>query len=277
MMMVFGPLSLARMVVLSPPAAMMERRECRLEHPLRVLFRRPSTTAAEAAARAIVDGRRRRRRRGARGLLRRVRRHSEPTRFDALEAFRRSYVATVKANAAANVVRNVWSNAIIFCGHFPRSDIRVHRTRRSATSSPGGRYVRQLIGAANIEGGPVLPRDQRQPGLPGRAPPLPRHAVEPLRGDRAAGARHLPPLRTSRTTRGRSSKQWGTVQRTIARLAFPGGKARPKPGDRGAARRSSARASVSWLPRPMWSASTRRSASPSRPSSRSSRFCSRCP
>jgi linoleoyl-CoA desaturase len=25
-------------------------------------------------------------------------------------------------------------------------------------------------------------------------------------------------------------KQWGMVQRTIARLAFPGGKPRPKPG-----------------------------------------------
>jgi hypothetical protein len=26
------------------------------------------------------------------------------------------------------------------------------------------------------------------------------------------------------------SKQWGTVHRTIARLALPGGKPRPKPG-----------------------------------------------
>ena len=99
------------------------------------------STAAEAGARAIVDGRRRRRRRGARGLLQRVRRHSEPARFDALDAFRRSYVATVKANAAANVVRNVWSNAIIFCGHFPDQTY-VFTDEEVRDEQPGGRYVR---------------------------------------------------------------------------------------------------------------------------------------
>src|ERR1700712_1305639 len=32
---------------------------------------------------------------------------------------RKGYKSTLAANAVANVVRNVWSNAIIFCGHFP--------------------------------------------------------------------------------------------------------------------------------------------------------------
>ncbi|MGV0533270.1 fatty acid desaturase, partial [Mycobacterium kansasii] len=30
-----------------------------------------------------------------------------------------TYRSTVTANAVANVIRNVWSNAVIFCGHFP--------------------------------------------------------------------------------------------------------------------------------------------------------------
>jgi NADPH-dependent stearoyl-CoA 9-desaturase len=30
-----------------------------------------------------------------------------------------SFLTTLAANATANVVRNVWAYAIIFCGHFP--------------------------------------------------------------------------------------------------------------------------------------------------------------
>ncbi|MFL5826426.1 MAG: fatty acid desaturase family protein, partial [Thermoleophilaceae bacterium] len=40
-------------------------------------------------------------------------------RFDFVTAARRTYTATVLADVTANVVRNVWAHAIIFCGHFP--------------------------------------------------------------------------------------------------------------------------------------------------------------
>ena len=30
-----------------------------------------------------------------------------------------TYRSTLTANATANVIRNVWANAVIFCGHFP--------------------------------------------------------------------------------------------------------------------------------------------------------------
>ena len=30
-----------------------------------------------------------------------------------------TYNSTATANVMANVIRNVWSNAVIFCGHFP--------------------------------------------------------------------------------------------------------------------------------------------------------------
>jgi len=29
-----------------------------------------------------------------------------------------TYKSTLKANAVANVIRNIWANAVIFCGHF---------------------------------------------------------------------------------------------------------------------------------------------------------------
>src|ERR1035437_7170748 len=38
---------------------------------------------------------------------------------DALDAARRTFRTTAQADVAANVVRNVWAYAIIFCGHFP--------------------------------------------------------------------------------------------------------------------------------------------------------------
>ena len=30
-----------------------------------------------------------------------------------------SFRSTLKANVLANIIRNVWANAVIFCGHFP--------------------------------------------------------------------------------------------------------------------------------------------------------------
>ena len=37
----------------------------------------------------------------------------------ARRSFREPFRRTLTANVAANVIRNVWSYAIIFCGHFP--------------------------------------------------------------------------------------------------------------------------------------------------------------
>ena len=30
-----------------------------------------------------------------------------------------TYKSTLMANGVANVLRNIWANAVIFCGHFP--------------------------------------------------------------------------------------------------------------------------------------------------------------
>jgi linoleoyl-CoA desaturase len=66
-----------------------------------------------------------------------------------------TYSSTLKANAVANVIRNVWANAVIFCGHFPDGAEKFTKTDM-ASESKGEWYLRQLLGSANFENGPVL-------------------------------------------------------------------------------------------------------------------------
>ncbi len=58
-------------------------------------------------------------------------------------------------NLIANGIRNVWSFAIIFCGHFPEGVTMFHR-EDTATESRGRWYQRQLAGSANIEGSRLM-------------------------------------------------------------------------------------------------------------------------
>ncbi len=70
--------------------------------------------------------------------------------FPALSG-RKGFKATLQANFTANLVRNIWSNAIIFCGHFP-DQAYTFTEEEAADESRGAWYIRQLLGAANIEG-----------------------------------------------------------------------------------------------------------------------------
>ena len=62
---------------------------------------------------------------------------------------------TLSANAAANLLRNLWAYVVIFCGHFPDGaekfapDVLEHETRADW-------YLRQMLGAANFKAGPLL-------------------------------------------------------------------------------------------------------------------------
>jgi linoleoyl-CoA desaturase len=58
-------------------------------------------------------------------------------------------------NFLANGARNLWSFAIIFCGHFP-DGVRVYHDEEIEDESRGAWYVRQLNGSANIDGGRAL-------------------------------------------------------------------------------------------------------------------------
>jgi linoleoyl-CoA desaturase len=54
-------------------------------------------------------------------------------------------------NLLANLGRNAWAFAVIFCGHFP-AGVRVYTEDEARGESRGEWYVRQLNGSANIEG-----------------------------------------------------------------------------------------------------------------------------
>jgi fatty acid desaturase len=138
-----------------------------------------------------------------------------------------SFLTTLGANFTANVVRNVWSYAIIFCGHFPDQTY-TFTPEQYETENEGAKYVRQLLGAANIDGSPLFHvisgnlgyqvEHHLYPDMPstryGEIAPRVREICE----------RYDLPYNT-----GPLHKQLGMVQRTILRLAFPGGKPRAKP------------------------------------------------
>ena len=66
-----------------------------------------------------------------------------------------TFLRTLAANALANFIRNVWSHAIIFCGHFPDQTY-TFTEEEVEDETRGGWYVRQLVGAANIDGSPLF-------------------------------------------------------------------------------------------------------------------------
>jgi len=66
-----------------------------------------------------------------------------------------TYKSTLKANAVANVIRNVWANAVIFCGHFPDGAEKFTKTDMIGETK-GQWYLRQMLGSANFEGGWLL-------------------------------------------------------------------------------------------------------------------------
>ena len=194
---------------------------------------------ANAAVEAAVAAGRPRSHRGrlrsrTRRALARMRRRSrgrellEEVGTRALEGGRKSFKATLRANFTANIVRNLWAHAIIFCGHFPDQTY-TFREEEVADETRGGWYVRQLVGAANIEGSPLFHVISGNLGYQVEHhlfPDMPstRYAEIAPRVKDICERYGLP------YNSGPFFQQWGMVNRTILRLAFPGGAARPKPG-----------------------------------------------
>ncbi len=58
-------------------------------------------------------------------------------------------------NLTANLIRNVWSYAIIFCGHFPEGTQEFSK-EETANESRGMWYFRQVLGSANLTGGKLF-------------------------------------------------------------------------------------------------------------------------
>ena len=150
-----------------------------------------------------------------------------------------TYLRTLTADALANVIRNVWAHAIIFCGHFPDQTYTFSQ-EEVEDETRAEWYLRQLVGAANIDGSPLFHVISGNLGYQ-----VEHHLFPDMPASRYSEIapkikdiceRYELPYNT-----GRFSKQWFMVHRTIFRLAFPGGKPRPKPGPYHAEARSTAR------------------------------------
>jgi fatty acid desaturase len=62
---------------------------------------------------------------------------------------------TLAANAAANVLRNIWAYVVIFCGHFP-DGAEKFTPGAIEQESKSEWYLRQILGTANFKAGPLL-------------------------------------------------------------------------------------------------------------------------
>ncbi|MEU3475143.1 acyl-CoA desaturase [Rhodococcus sp. 15-2388-1-1a] len=66
-----------------------------------------------------------------------------------------AWKSTLTANATANLVRNLWAYAVIFCGHFPDGAEKFTIGQFETETRPEW-YLRQMLGSANFEAGPVM-------------------------------------------------------------------------------------------------------------------------
>jgi linoleoyl-CoA desaturase len=128
-------------------------------------------------------------------------------------------------NAAANLVRNVWTNVIIFCGHFPEGT-RVYSDAESRNESRADWYLRQLHGSANIEGGRafhVLTGHLSHQIEHHLFPDLPAHRYPEIANQvRAICARYELPYNT-----GGFWKQYGSVVKNVFKYALPNRASQP--------------------------------------------------
>jgi fatty acid desaturase len=126
----------------------------------------------------------------------------------------------VSGNLAANLIRNLWTFTIIFCGLFP-DGVQTFTQEEADGEGRGGWYRRQLLGSANISGSPRLHlmtghlSHQIEHHL---FPDLPAHRYAEIADQvRAVCDEHGLPYNT-----GSLVEQFGSVVRRIGSLALPG-------------------------------------------------------
>jgi fatty acid desaturase len=122
-------------------------------------------------------------------------------------------------DASANLVRNLWSFTIIFCGHFP--DGTQQFTEEQAENETRGEwYYRQLLGSANLTGGKlfhILAGNLSFQIEHHLFPDLPAHRYAEISTEVSEiSERYRIPYNT-----GPLHRQFGSVVRKIVRLALP--------------------------------------------------------
>lgn len=65
------------------------------------------------------------------------------------------FLPVLAGNVVANLMRNYWAYAIIFCGHFPEGT-EDFTEEQVENETKGQWYLRQMMGSANIEGGKLM-------------------------------------------------------------------------------------------------------------------------
>jgi len=130
------------------------------------------------------------------------------------------FLPVLVGNLTANVVRNLWTFSIIFCGHFP-DGVERFTEEDVVDESRGGWYARQVLGSANIEGSKVFHilsgnlSHQIEHHL---FPDLPSNRYGELAPRVRAICEQYGIPYNSRSF----SRQFGSVIRRIARRALPG-------------------------------------------------------
>src|SRR3954452_4623478 len=128
---------------------------------------------------------------------------------------------TLTADATANLMRNVWAYAIIFCGHFP--DGALHFTEEELEDETRAEwYLRQLLGSANFTGSALLHVLSGNLGYQ-----IEHHLFPDLPSNRYAEisvkVRALCEKYALPYTTGPLWKQYGQALRTIMELSLPNG------------------------------------------------------
>ena len=131
-------------------------------------------------------------------------------------------------NLTANLMRNVWSYMIIFCGHFPE-DVQEFSIEETKAETRGAVVLPPDPRIGEPDRRQAVSHPERQPVVPDRAPPVPRHPGAPARRDRPGGARDLRALRhpLQHRVRCRSSSRPWCARSSSSRC--PGTDVRPAP------------------------------------------------
>ncbi len=148
------------------------------------------------------------------------------------------FLPVLTGNFVANLMRNLWSYLIIFCGHFTEG-VHMFSEEECANETKGQWYLRQLLGSGNIEGGRLFHimsgnlSFQIEHHL---FPDMPAYRyAEVAPKVQAICARYGLPYNT-----GRLSRQFGTVMKRVLRLSLPGGHFNPSDDALSAEARSAA-------------------------------------
>jgi fatty acid desaturase len=127
---------------------------------------------------------------------------------------------TFAGNLTANLLRNVWSFTIIFCGHFPEG-VEEFSIEEVENETRGGWYLRQMLGSANLTGGRlfhILSGNLSHQIEHHLFPDLPAHRY----GEIAVEVRELCARYGLPYNSGPLHRQFGSVVKKIARLSRPG-------------------------------------------------------